>query len=111
MKCHIYFQSTNGLLTQLLSNTGKQLESIDQMRQAEGRETVPGVSYVRKSLLKAMYALISKKPPTEFTKQCFIQQQKKVNEFFNNQHEKLKPVVLHSNMCCHGEKDRFYRIR
>ena len=75
------------------------LESIDQMRQAEGRKTVPGVSYVRKSLLKALYALISKRPPTELTKQSFIQ------------HEQLKPVVLlHFNMCCHGEKDRYNRI-
>ena len=78
------------------------------MKQAEGRETIPGVSNV--SILKVLYDLISKKPPTEFSQQSLSQQQKKVNEFFNIQHEQLKPVVLHSNMCCYAEKDRYNRI-
>ena len=81
------------------------MESIDQMRQAEGRETIPGVTNIRKSILKVLFALISDKPPTDLSKQSFIQQQNKVNDFFNIQHEPLKPVVMHSNMCCHREKD------
>ena len=111
IKFNIYFQSTSGLLTQLLSATGKQLESIDQMRQAEGGETVPGVSNIRKSILRVLYDLISDKPPTHLSKQSYIQQQKEVNSFFNIQHARIKPVVLHSNMCCHGEKDKNKRMQ
>ena len=81
------------------------------MRQAEGRNTVPGMSNVRKNILKGLYSLILDKPPTNFSKQSISHQQKDINLFFNVQHEKLKPVVMHSNMCCHGEKDGYNRAQ
>ena len=92
-KLWITFQSSSAVLLQLLSVTGNQLEKTEKFW-SEGMAS--DIIKARKEVLILLYHLIRHKFNNSNSSQSKDQKQNKVNEFFNIQYGKLKPLVLHS---------------
>ena len=89
------------MLLQLLSVTGNQLEKTDKLR-SEGLAS--DLIKARKEIWILLYHLIRDKFNNNESRQSKDQKQNKVNDFFNIQYGKLRPLVLHSKFCQHDKR-------
>ena len=86
------------MLVQLLSLTENQMEKTEKLR-SEGLAS--DLIKARKDMWVLLYHLIRDKFKNTNSHQREDEEQIKVDDYFNIQYEKLKPVVLHSKLCRH----------
>ena len=89
------------MFLQLLSVTGNQLEKTEKLR-SEGLAS--DLIKARKEIWILLYHRIRDKFNNNISHQSQDRKQNKVDNIFNIQYGKLKPVVLHSKLCRHEKR-------